>query len=524
MSARRVLSLTAMSALVVLSLTAAGNVLIADFSFSFPTLFAGDVFSGWFWGDSTMMGAVVAVAMVIPTLVSMHLLGERAKAERRSEFLVHHDALTELPNRALLQDRIEIAIARAERGAHRLAVLLLDVDNFKDFNDGYEHAAGDALLKQISARLRRCLRGSDTVARFGDDSFAIVIQIDSAAKAAVVAELLLKEVARPVAHEGRHFQVSSTIGVTVYPDDSEEPNGLMRNCEIALYRGRAETPGTYHFYSQAMGAEARHRMALIHGLPRALKEQHFHLLFQPKVDLASGAIIGCEALLRWNHPERGLVPPAEFIPVAESNGLIHPIGQWVLDQVCLLLRGWPKTGLPEIPISINLSAVQFRDRDLTEKVVATIRRHGVAPSLLEFEITESAFVHDLTATIQAVRGLSAFGVRLSIDDFGTGYSSLSYLKLIPVNRLKIDKTFIIGLATNADDQSIVKAIVQLGHSLGLRVLAEGVETAMQKTILESLGCDEIQGFLVSKALPVEQFAAFLSAGGPMRQREGNLPP
>jgi diguanylate cyclase (GGDEF)-like protein/PAS domain S-box-containing protein len=438
----------------------------------------------------------------------------RKNAEQRIEFLAHHDPLTKLPNRALFRDHMELALARARRQGGRVAVLLLDLDHFKHINDTLGHVVGDALLREVAARLRRCLRGSDTVARLGGDEFVIIqTELESVDQTSRLAERLGVELLSRTTIDGHHLHAGCSIGITVYPDDSTDIDQLLKNADMALYRAKGEGRGTFRFYSSELGAHADQRRALADGLSFALAKDQFHLEYQPKVRLADDTVVGAEALLRWTHPSFGLVPPSNFIPVAETTGLILTIGQWVINRACQQLRAWTDKGIQTVPISINLSAAQFRDQKLVQKAKAAIESAGIDPGLLEFEITETALMHDAEAATETMRRLVELGIHLSIDDFGTGYSSLNYLKRFPVGTLKIDRSFVQDITRNPKDRSIAQAVTHLGHSLGLGVLAEGVETVAQRAVLHGIGCDEIQGYLLSRPMPPEAFVAFMTEYG-----------
>ncbi len=438
----------------------------------------------------------------------------RKNAEQRIEFLAHHDPLTKLPNRALFRDHMELALAQARRQGGRVAVLLLDLDHFKHVNDTLGHVVGDALLREVAARLRRCLRGSDTVARLGGDEFAVIqTELESVDQTSILAERLGAELLRRTTIDGHHLHAGCSIGITVYPDDTTDIDQLLKNADMALYRAKGEGRGTFRFYSSELGAHADQRRALADGLSFALVRDQFHLEYQPKVRLADDTVVGAEALLRWTHPSFGLVPPSNFIPVAETTGLILTIGQWVINRACQQLRDWTDRGLQPVPISINLSAAQFRDQKLVQKAQAAIEGAGIDPSLLEFEITETALMHDAEAATETMRRLVELGIHLSIDDFGTGYSSLNYLKRFPVGTLKIDRSFVQDITRNSKDRAIAQAVTHLGHSLGLGVLAEGVETVAQRAVLREIGCDEIQGYLLSRPMLPEAFIAFMAEYG-----------
>ncbi len=435
---------------------------------------------------------------------------QRKEAEQHIQFLAHHDSLTELPNRVLFQDRMELALAQADRSQRRVAVLLLDLDHFKHVNDSLGHTVGDALLAEVGARLKHCIRGGDTIARLGGDEFAVIqAQLDTIDQTVVLAERMIGELSQPFEIEGHMIHTGSSIGITVYPDDSRDIDQLLKNADMALYRAKGEGRGTFEFYSGELGVQAHKRMQFADGLRHALKADQFHLHFQPKANIADGRVVGGEALLRWDHPEHGLISPGDFVPIAEATGLILPIGDWIFERACAQLRDWTEAGLQPVPISVNLSAAQFRDKNLLDKVRASLRNSSVDPSLIEFEITETALMHDPEEAAEILNHLLTLGVQLSIDDFGTGYSSLNYLKQFPLGKLKIDLSFVREITRSPADEAIARAVTHLGHSLGMQVLAEGVETEEQCAILRRIGCDEIQGYLISKPLPPDEFIAFV---------------
>ena len=437
---------------------------------------------------------------------------ERRRDERRIEFLAHHDALTELPNRALFMDRLRQAVAQAARGSGKVAVLMLDLDNFKHVNDNLGHTAGDRLLVEVAGRLRRCVRASDTVARLGGDEFAVVQPlVSSPEQAAALAHRARAALSEPLEIDGRSVHAGASVGVTLFPDDADDLDALLRNADLALYRAKSNARRPVAFYAEDLGRRAEERLAAVDGLRRALAEDRFELHYQPKARLSDGRIVGGEALLRWRHPERGLLLPAAFIAHAEAAGLIVPIGEWALDRACAQLGEWVQGGAPAVQIWVNVSAAQFQDQGLIDKVRGSLRERRVEPRLLGLEITESALMPDAPAAGATLDRLVELGVDLAIDDFGTGYSSLNYLKRLPVGKLKIDGSFVRGVTRDPLDSAIVGAIVHLGHSLGMHVLAEGVETASQSAALRDLGCDQIQGRLIGPPLPAEDFAGLVAA-------------
>ncbi|MBC7804311.1 MAG: EAL domain-containing protein [Candidatus Parcubacteria bacterium] len=434
----------------------------------------------------------------------------RKQAEERVLRLAHYDALTGLPNRSMFHQRVGQAIARARRSERQLAILFIDLDRFKNINDTLGHDAGDRALNEIATRLRGCLRETDTVGRLGGDEFVVLIEeLPDPAQVALVAQKVLAEVERPVALDEQEVHITTSIGIATYPADSEDLQGLMKNADIAMYRAKEHGKNNYQFYSAQMNVHTLERLAMESDLRRALERNEFVLHYQPKIDLATGAVGGMEALLRWRHPVRGLVAPAEFVPLAEETGLIVPIGQWVLRTACEQNRAWQAQGLSSLCVAVNLSARQFSQETLLQDVARVLSDTGLDASLLELEITESMVMRNPAHAVALLDSLKAMGVRLSIDDFGTGYSSLSYLKRFPIDNIKIDRSFIQDLPADGEDAAITRAIIAMAHSLRLTVVAEGVETDKQRHFLHQHGCDEMQGFLFSRPLTAEDFLRLL---------------
>ncbi len=434
----------------------------------------------------------------------------RKLSEQRIAHIAHHDVLTGLPNRVLLQDRLNQAIAQAERSGHPIWVLLIDLDRFKFVNDSMGHKAGDLLLQTVAARLLAALRNSDTLARLSGDEFvAILSESPDAQLRAEILQRLMAAVAHPVALDGKEFSVTCSIGVAVFPTDGAPAHKLIEQADIAMYRAKKLGRNNFQFYTQAMNDEALERVRIESALRNALERNEFVLHYQPQVDLASGAIVGMEALIRWRHPELGMVAPSRFIGMAEETGLIVPIGAWVMRTACAQNKAWQDAGLGTLRIAVNLSARQFGDPDLLASIADVLAQSGLPPASLEIELTESLFMSDVDLAVELLHGMKALGVTLSIDDFGTGYSSLSYLRRFPIDVLKIDRSFVTDIASDPDDRAIVVSIIALAHNLKLRVIAEGVETAGQLDFLRSHGCDEIQGFYFSRPLPAVQFEQLL---------------
>ncbi len=436
---------------------------------------------------------------------------ERKLTEERIRHMAHHDDLTGLPNRSLIRDRLDQAILHAERRQRCVAVAFIDLDGFKLVNDGLGHNAGDELLKVVGARMAKCVRREDTLGRFGGDEFVIILsdQADNPLAITPLLEKIRQAVTEPVLLEGQEVQVSCSMGVVMYPRDGEDPNTLMMNADAAMYRAKELGSNNFQFYTREMNASVEEKLVLLEGLRSALDEHQFHLVYQPKVDLRSGLILGVEALIRWQHPEHGLVSPLRFIGLAEESGLIVAIGEWVLQTACRQNKAWQDAGLAPISISVNVSPRQFEEKRLVERVAQALHESALDPKLLELEVTESLIMRDLAQSVGKMRELEAMGISLSIDDFGTGYSSLSALKSFPISSLKIDKSFVRELADNPDDQAIAMAVISLGHKLNLRVIAEGVETEQQCTFLRDNDCDEMQGYLFSRPVAPERIHEML---------------
>ncbi|ARN18851.1 hypothetical protein A4W93_02325 [Piscinibacter gummiphilus] len=435
---------------------------------------------------------------------------DRVEAEGRLQQLSQFDTLTGLPNRTLVLDRLSQALAHALRHDWRVDVMILNLDRFKIVNDTLGHAMGDDLLAQAAQRLKGCVRASDTVGRLGGDEFAIVLPKPD--DAATVAKRVMAAMAQPFHLGGQDVYVSASIGIGVYPEDGPDAHTLLKNADTAMNQAKQRGRNTFLFYLPQMNDQAVQRLRLEAQLRNALERGEFLLHYQPKVNVATGEISGFEALLRWLHPERGMVPPLEFISILEDTGLIVPVGEWVLRTVCRQLAAWKAQGLVPRPVAINLSARQFQERGLDEVVRAIVAEEGGDPALLEFELTESMLMADADAATRTLAALKAYGVRLSVDDFGTGYSSLSYLKRFPLDALKIDRSFMRDVTTDSNDASIALAIIRLAHSLRLDVVAEGVETADQLQFLRSHDCDQMQGFFFSRPLPVADCTRALREG------------
>jgi diguanylate cyclase (GGDEF)-like protein/PAS domain S-box-containing protein len=438
---------------------------------------------------------------------------ERKHAAERLDYLAHYDALTGLPNRALLNDRLRQTTIAAGRHERVVTVMFLDLDRFKTINDTLGHDVGDLVLRTVADRLAACVREGDTVARLGGDEYAIILADMAQSRDAMgIAQKILDRVREPISLAGHELVISASIGITLYPADDARIEHLLKNADTAMYRAKEQGRNTYQFYTADMNAEAVLRLTLETDLRRALEHGEFLLHYQPQIDLKSGALIGMEALIRWRHPGERLVPPATFIPLAEDTGLIVPIGQWVMRTACAQNKAWQDAGLPALRVSVNVSARQFRQKSFPETVAAILRETGLGPAYLELEVTESLMMDHVEAAIMTLKEFHGMGIKLSIDDFGTGYSSLSYLRRFPIDSIKIDRSFIGSLATDSDQTAIVVAMISLAHTLRLRVVAEGVETAGQAAFLCEHGCDEGQGYLFSKPLAAELLVSLLRTG------------
>ena len=435
---------------------------------------------------------------------------QRKLAEDQLRFIATHDSLTDLPNRSMFNEGLRHALHQGSRYNRGIAVMFIDIDRFKVVNDTLGHSAGDRLLQDCARRLTECLRESDTVARLGGDEFVVMVENFTAPKDAIaIAQKILTGLARPFFVDGQEFLMSASIGISTFPDDGKDTETLLKNADIAMYRAKDQGRNNYQFYSAHMNKHTFERLAMESSLRRAVERNEFLLHYQPKLDLRTGAIAGVEALVRWQHPDWGMVSPAQFIPLAEESGLIVQIGEWVLKTACEQNKRWRDEGIAPLRVAVNLSARQFMQKTLLGDVARIIAQSGLTPDCLELEITESLVMTNPEHATETLHKLKAMGISLSIDDFGTGYSSLAYLKRFPIDCVKIDRSFIKDIPIEADDMAITKGIIALGHSLRLKIIAEGVETKEQQDFLRSNGCDEMQGFLFSKPLPAEQITALL---------------
>ncbi len=456
---------------------------------------------------------------------------DRKLTQDKLTYLANYDSLTGLPNRSLFRDRLSHAMARADRKHHSIALMFLDLDRFKVINDSLGHDVGDQLLKHVAGLLKRCLRKSDTisrsddnpwfsedtdnvtVSRLGGDEFTLILEgIITANDAAIAAQKILDAFAtHPFVAGNKEIYAATSIGITLYPGDFADLDGLIKQADTAMYRAKELGRSIFQFYTEALNARANQRLSLEADLKQAVEHQEFLLYYQPKLHIASGTISGVEALLRWQRPESGLVSPDEFIPMLEETGLILPVGEWVLRTACRQLMKWHEQGLDTLSVAVNLSARQFRQQDLFEKIMHILEESGLSPSFLELEVTESLLMEHSDANIDTLKRLQEQGIVISVDDFGTGYSSLCYLRRFPVETLKIDKSFVCDITTDADDAEIASAVIALAHSLRLTVVAEGVETEEQLAFMKEKACDYMQGYLLSRPLSAAAFEQWMAA-------------
>jgi diguanylate cyclase (GGDEF)-like protein/PAS domain S-box-containing protein len=468
-------------------------------------------------GDNTVRGALCALARrddafwadeiaFLRTAASLLSTGlQRIDSERRLAYLSQFDPLTGLANRALLADRFAQTIVQAKRRGAPLGVLFIDLDDFKLVNDRLGHSAGDALLCEVTRRLQGGVRAGDTVARISGDEFAVVLgELAQAEDAALVAQKLLDRLGQPIMLGNEQTFITASIGIAAFPNDGDSVEGLLGAADSAMHRAKQSGRNTFQFYTAEITQRTHARAQLAFELRRALERGEFALAYQPKFDLRSGAACGAEALLRWNHPQRGVVSPAEFIPVLEDTGLIVQVGEWVIGRACADLKDWIAAGRTPMPLAVNLSARQFRQKDLDLRISAIVAAAGVDPALIELEITESQLMQDPEHAIRIMQALRAGGIRMAIDDFGTGYSSLAYLTRFPVNALKIDRSFVADVLSDPADAAIVRTIIEMAHQLGFTVIAEGVETEPQAAFLRRFGCEQAQGFLFSPPVPAAE--------------------
>jgi diguanylate cyclase (GGDEF)-like protein/PAS domain S-box-containing protein len=439
---------------------------------------------------------------VIGAVMVFHDVSALRAATLRMSYLAQHDSVTDLPNRVLLTDRLTQSICLAERSGHKVGLLFLDLDGFKHINDCLGHTVGDRLLRTVAQCLRLCVRSSDTVSRLGGDEFVIMLsQISHARDAAYIADKVLQAIREP-RHLGEHdLHLTASIGIVSYPDDGANAEMLLRNADFAMYQAKDAGRDNYQFFKPELNLRALERQSLQGSLRQALQHQEFVLHYQPKLSLQTGAIRGVEALIRWRHPQTGLMPPAQFIPVAEESGLIVPIGRWVLREACRQARAWQDAGIAPLTVAVNISSVELRAKGFIAGLRASLTETGLDPDRLELELTETFLMQDSLATAAVLEAIRNLGVRLALDDFGTGFSCLSYLKRFPIDTLKIDRSFVRDLATDADNAGIVKAVINMGKSLHMRVVAEGVETREQLLFLQEHSCSDGQGYYFAHPMP-----------------------
>ncbi|MCO1620628.1 MAG: EAL domain-containing protein [Pseudomonas alloputida] len=481
---------------------------------------------GGLQGDSLVYLVLITTLAVLAVALLTSVLDARLEA-RTAELarsltlanqeltqLALHDTLTDLPNRTLLADRIEQAIAKVAEQGGCFALMFIDLDGFKPVNDAFGHHIGDLLLKAVAARLRGHLHSQDTLARIGGDEFVLLVELQEPNDAMDVAVKQVNLVSRPFRVAEHDLQLSASLGIVLYPGNGQDQHELLRNADAAMYHAKSAGKNGYSFFDVSMNSNARQQLQLLQDLRLALEQRQFSLHYQPKFDAHTCQPIGAEALLRWEHPQQGLLLPDRFIGLAEKTGLIIPIGEWVLIEACRQMRQWLDQGHLGWRMAVNLSAIQFCHAGLVDSVARALQQNGLPANCLTLEITETTAMHDADASLTVLQRLSDMGVDLSIDDFGTGYSSLMYLKRLPANELKIDRGFVRDLEQDSDDAAIVSAIVALGQALGLRIVAEGVETDRQQDFLTRLGCDSLQGYLLGQPVPAEQFMSKLQAVGP----------
>jgi diguanylate cyclase (GGDEF)-like protein/PAS domain S-box-containing protein len=462
------------------------------------------------WVSSVYRPHLDAAGEVAGVIGLIRDITERKQAEQQIEYQAYHDALTGLANRRLFQEHLSLALALAGRRNNLVAVLFLDLDHFKLINDTLGHSTGDALLQVVASRVKDCVREGDTVARVGGDEFTIVLQdIKKKEDAAVVAQKVLRAIADPVELNSHRLYVTTSIGITTFPDDGDDAETLLKNADNAMYRAKAEGRNTYQMSTHELSRSMHERLTLDSGLHQAIERDEFELWYQPQIDLRSMRMVGMEALLRWRHPERGLLLPAHFLALAEERGFIVLIGDWVLRTACLEAKRLCDAGHPDFRLAVNLSPLQFRDDSLINTIETALGESGLPPANLEIEITESAAMENVQLTLTLLTRLREMGVRVAIDDFGTGHSSLNYLKRFPIDTLKIDRSFVEDLPDRFEDAAIVRAVLELARGLDLRVVAEGVETKAQLDFLQGHECREVQGFYFAEPMPASELREFM---------------
>ncbi|MFV2005415.1 MAG: putative bifunctional diguanylate cyclase/phosphodiesterase, partial [Gammaproteobacteria bacterium] len=440
-------------------------------------------------------------------------ISQRMENEKRLQHIAHHDALTNLPNRVLFMDRIKRSLAHAKRNSERAAVLFFDLDRFKNINDTLGHIIGDKLLIEIASRLKKAIREDDSIARLGGDEFAVLVdKISSENDVTQIAQKILSCLEKSAQIDGHSLYTTASIGISLFPDDGEDAGTLLQNADIAMYRAKDMGKNNYQFYSKDMSARAIQRLKMENSLRMALKNNEFLLYYQPQIDTQNQSITGVEALIRWQHPELGLISPSEFIPLLEETNLILDVGDWVLDTACQQIKKWSQSGYADLTISINVSGRQFHDENFYERMLELTEKYGIRTEQIELEITESILMDKQKKTIENINNLGRYGFRIAIDDFGTGYSSLSYLQRFRIDTLKIDRSFIKDIVTNSDDATITMAIIAMAHSLKVNIVAEGVETQQQLDFLKQQDCQLAQGYLFSYPLASKEMTKLLHSG------------
>ncbi len=460
--------------------------------------------------DQTILPTKGATGQLSRFVVTLEDISGRLETEDKLAHLTDYDALTGLPNRRVFMDRLRSAMERADRSHAMAAVMVMDINNFKTINNALGHDVGDALLVAVVKRISGHLRTTDTLSRLNGDIFGVLLEnVTDMAAANRSVRTILEKISDPISIQGHAIDVTSSIGISAYPKDDTEPSSLIRQAEIAMHKAKAERGNAFQYFDQNMDAEIRRRVSLEADLRAAVDDNQLWLAYQPQVDLKSGKLVGAEALLRWTHPKHGLISPGEFIPIAETSGLILPIGDWIIEEICRQSQVWMALGVPPLKLGFNVSGVQFRQRNLVNQVIDGLSDAGLPVDAVDIEITETVAMERSDRVQENVEQLTLAGVSISLDDFGTGYSSLSNLQAFPVNRLKVDGSFVMGIGENRDDERIVEAVIRLGQGMGLGIVAEGVETLEQLQFLRDLGCEKIQGYLISKPLPPIEFRRFM---------------